>query len=409
MLLSALHYDLPPERIAQVPAQRRDASRLLVLDRRTGKRRHERFDRLAELLPPGALLILNDTRVLPARLTLRRRTGGRVEALFLRSDAQGSWEVMLTGSARLRVGEELLLDSGLVTETADGGGASSGGGGAIESPCEARSLHGIPSSAAIAPPGPEDLGHPSERLEAYGPPGSSPYALRLKERVEAGVWRAVPEPAVEPVELLNRYGRTPLPPYIARDGATSVEQAAVDADRYQTIYARSGGAVAAPTAGLHFTPEVFASLRAVGIETAYVTLHVGVGTFAPIRCADLREHVMHAEWYDLPAATAAAVNAARAAGRPIIAVGTTSARVLESCADDAGAVTGGSGWTRLFIYPPYGFRAVDGMLTNFHLPGSTLLAMIFALAGRDAVLAAYNEAVAREYRFYSYGDAMLIV
>jgi len=193
------------------------------------------------------------------------------------------------------------------------------------------------------------------------------------------VWAAVPEPPVEPGELLSQYGRTPLPPYIARDATTSAEQAAADVERYQTIYARSGGAIAAPTAGLHFTPEVFASLQTVGIETAYVTLHVGVGTFAPIRCEDLRDHVMHAEWYDLPAPTAAMVNAARAVGRPIIAVGTTSTRVLESCADEAGRVTAGTGWTRLFIYPPYRFRTVDGMLTNFHLPGSTLLAMITSL------------------------------
>ncbi len=348
LLSSDLHYDLPPERIAQTPADRRDASRLLVLDRRTGQRRHEQFAGLARLLPPRALLVLNDTRVLPARLTLRRRTGGRVQALFLRCDPDGVWEMMLTGSGRLRPGEELLLED-------------------------------------------------------------SSYRLCLRERIEAGVWTMVPEPAIEAGELLNQYGRMPLPPYIARDATTSAEQVAADAERYQTIYARSGGAIAAPTAGLHFTPEVFASLQAVGIETAYVTLHVGVGTFAPVRCEDLREHVMHAEWYDLPAPTAAMVNAARAAGRPIIAVGTTSARVLESRADEAGRVAAGSEWTRLFIYPPYRFRTVDGMLTNFHLPGSTLLAMIFALAGREAVLAAYNEAIAREYRFYSYGDAMLIV
>lgn len=348
MLSSDLHYHLPPERIAQMPADRRDESRLLVLDRRTGQRRHEQFARLVCLLPPRALLVLNDTRVLPARLTLRRRTGGRVQALFLRCDPEGVWELMLTGSGRLRPGEDLLLQD-------------------------------------------------------------SSYRLRLRARRDAGVWAAVPEPPVEPGELLSQYGRTPLPPYIARDATTSAEQAAADVERYQTIYARSGGAIAAPTAGLHFTPEVFASLQTVGIETAYVTLHVGVGTFAPIRCEDLRDHVMHAEWYDLPAPTAAMVNAARAVGRPIIAVGTTSTRVLESCADEAGRVTAGTGWTRLFIYPPYRFRTVDGMLTNFHLPGSTLLAMIFALAGREAVLAAYNEAIAREYRFYSYGDAMLIV
>jgi S-adenosylmethionine:tRNA ribosyltransferase-isomerase len=404
--LDELQYDLPPERIAQYPAGARDASRLLVLNRRDGRCRHETFKALPELLPPRSLLVLNDTRVLPARLRLRRRSGGRIEGLFIQEPQAGTWEIMLAESRRLRTGESLLLE-----------------------------------------------------------PGDQ--QLRLIERQEAGIWRARPEPPGDALELLARYGRPPLPPYIKRpngaggeaegtttgqgmdapakenrpgdkgtrrqgeppgtgmekvetSGAEAAEPAVSgpparpphppsDAERYQTIYARRPGAIAAPTAGLHFTPEVFAALADAGVETAWVTLHVGVGTFAPIRTDDLADHVMHAEWYECPEATAAAVNAARAQGRPVAAVGTTSVRVLESCADAAGRVTAGSGWTRLFIYPPYSFKVVDVLLTNFHLPGSTLLAMIFAFAGRERTLAAYREAIEGGYRFYSYGDAMLIL
>jgi S-adenosylmethionine:tRNA ribosyltransferase-isomerase len=414
---SELEYHLPPERIAQVPAARRDESRLLVLDRATGRRRHETFNRLPELLPPGALLVMNDTRVLPARLQLRRATGGRVDGLFLREPVPGQWEVMVTDAQRLKPGEVLSIES-------------------------------------------------SDRT------------LRLLERVEAGVWRTEPQPLGDSAAILAECGLPPLPPYIRRQygpgphrrdaGATPEgghparpasgqdarppevfppDAAAapgpdpqLDVERYQTIYAARPGAIAAPTAGLHFTPLLLETLRAQGFETAFVTLHVGVGTFAPIRCEDLAEHEMHAEWYDCPPETAAAVNAARAAGRPIVAVGTTSVRVLESVArcppatanppsapprwppavlsqpeaagplkETVGPLAPGTGWTRLFIYPPCRFRAVDALLTNFHLPGSTLLAMVFAFAGRARVLAAYEEAIRREYRFYSYGDAMLLL
>lgn len=455
MRVDDLHYDLPPERIAQHPAARRDASRLLVVDRANGGLRHETFARLPELLPPRALLVLNDTRVLPARLRLRRCSGGRIEGLFLHEPEPGAWEIMLTESRRLRPGELLTVEPG------------------------------------------------------------RQQCLKLIGRQDAGVWRASPVPAGDAHAILMRHGEPPLPPYIKRrrrerddkaeregegeqgragemqtktqsdagkerqvnggrkeqrdgggkgqkkEAGEEQRRAAIeeqgepessnlkseisnpkseisnlksqisnrkfqisnlkseipdlksefseDSERYQTIYARQPGAIAAPTAGLHFTPEIFQALAAAGMSTAFVTLHVGVGTFAPIRCENLADHVMHAEWYECPEATAAAVNTAREEGRPIVAVGTTSVRVLESCADENRRLRAGSGWTRLFIYPPYSFKIVDAMLTNFHLPGSTLLAMIFAFAGREKILAAYKEAIRSEYRFYSYGDAMLIV
>jgi S-adenosylmethionine:tRNA ribosyltransferase-isomerase len=364
---SELHYELPPERIARHPAHRRDESRLLVVDRATRSLSHDVFKRLPSLLPPGALLVLNDTRVLPARVLLRRNTGGRLEGLFLQEHRPGVWELMLTGSGRLRPGEVLSFEN-------------------------------------------------------------SPRGLKLLKRVEAGVWHAEPVPPDDTFAILEECGEPPLPPYIRKarhdfeaesdEPAPSAQTAAAksplpqpsetDQARYQTVYARTPGAVAAPTAGLHFTPEVLAALAAGGFSTAFVTLHVGAGTFAPIRTEELAEHDMHAEWYECPESAATAVNEARAAGRPIVAVGTTSVRVLESSADEDGRMHAGSGWTRLFIYPPYRFRAVDALLTNFHLPGSTLLAMIFAFAGKDLIREAYQEAIRGEYRFYSYGDAMLI-
>ncbi len=374
MLVSELQYDLPPDLIAQHPAERRDQSRLLVLRRVPAAVEHRTFTDLPDLLPPGALLVLNDTRVLPARLHMHRRTGGRIEGLFLHEEA-GAWQVMLTGAGRLRPGELLQID------------------------------------------------------------GSS-RTLRLLQRTEPGVWQAEPVPAGNAVPILNEVGHPPLPPYIARatgtepaarksdlgnqnseipphPSATRDTQSAIDerhdVERYQTIYARVPGAVAAPTAGLHFTPEVFDRLDQRGIHRVHVTLHVGVGTFAPIRVESLADHPMHAEWYECSPETAAAVNNARRDGRPVVAIGTTSVRVLESCASPGGAVTPGSGWTRIFIYPPYRFRAVDILLTNFHLPGSTLLALVFAFAGREQILHAYDEAIRARYRFYSYGDAMLIL
>lgn len=377
MRLSELHYELPEELIAQEPAQRRDRSRLLVLDRATGVCTHESFDRLPTLLPAGSLLVLNDTRVLPARLPMRRASGGRVEGLFLREPRPGQWELMLTGSARLK---------------------------------------------------------PNELLHIVG----SDQQLKLRERLEAGVWLAEPVPPGDTQKILDAHGLAPLPPYIKRpvrpmptrsasEGQLFVEDEGErggggegekegsadrpyvdDRDRYQTVYARKPGAIAAPTAGLHFTPELLDALTDAGMETTFVTLHVGVGTFAPIRYEDLAAHPMHAEWFECSEKTAAAINQAREQGRPVVAVGTTSVRVLESSANENGRVRPGRGETRIFIYPPYRFRVVDKLITNFHLPESTLLALVFAFAGREHILAAYAEAIRQRYRFYSYGDAMLI-
>jgi S-adenosylmethionine:tRNA ribosyltransferase-isomerase len=330
-----------------VPGDRRESSRLLVLDRDTGARTHTHFERIADYLPERCVLVRNDTRVLPARLFLRRRTGGRLEGLFLHEPRPGVWELMLTGAGRLKPGEEVTIEG-------------------------------------------------SDRL------------LRMIERIDGGRWTAEPVPADDAYTILESCGHPPLPPYIRRPSTTSPGQEQQDRQPYQTVYAAQPGAVAAPTAGLHFTEALFAQLRERGIQIVDVTLHVGVGTFTPIRSEDLTDHVMHAEWYACSDETARIVNAARQGGRSIVAVGTTSVRVLESCADDTGRIEPSSGWTRLFIYPPYRFKAVEAMITNFHLPGSTLLAMVAALAGRENILAAYDEAVREAYRFYSYGDAMLI-
>ena len=350
-------FHLPGELIAQQPADRRDASRLLVLDRATGGLAHRAFADLPDQLQRGDLLVLNDTRVIPARFFCRRATGGRIEGLFLRELPGSEWEVMLKGASRCRPGESLSLD------------------------------------------------------------GANNVKLTLIENCGAGQWRLMVAPAAPAVELLERVGQTPLPPYIRRADAS---QEALDRPRYQTVYADRPGAVAAPTAGLHFTDEVFARLSDRGVETTRLTLHVGAGTFLPVTADRLADHEMHAEWYDLPAAVAEAVSSARAAGRRVIAVGTTSVRLLETVARDQRPadrrqpLLPATGWTDIFIYPPADFLAVDALITNFHLPRSTLLMLVAALcspgstAGIATILAAYAEAVRQEYRFFSYGDAMLI-
>lgn len=342
-----LEYDLPPELVAQHPPARRDESRLLVVGRETGHLVHSGFRSIGEYLPARSLLVLNDTRVVPARFDARRATGGRVRGLFVREIAPGQWEVLLEGRGRLRPGDTL------------------------------------------------ELGQGGRRVT-------------LEARQAQRGWRVHVDPPDRAEVVLAQVGRTPLPPYIRRrDEPADVDRE--DRERYQTIYAASPGAVAAPTAGLHFTADVFKALAVRGIDRVTLTLHVGLGTFLPITADDLDSHEMHSEWYDLPAAGAARLNAARQDGRPVVAVGTTSARVLETCAGEDGLVHASAGWTDLFIRPPYRFRAVDGLLTNFHLPGSTLLALVYAFAGRDLVRRAYEEAIAQRYRFYSYGDAMLIV
>lgn len=355
MTLAASDFDYPldPDLIAQAPQPQRDAARLMALRRDDGAVAHHTFGQLPRLLQAGDLLVVNNTRVVPAKFQCRRKTGAKIDGLFLREQAPGRWEAMLRGAGRCHVGESLHLT------------------------------------------GAEDI------------------ELRLSEKLPAGRWQIEVVPPCDAASVLQRVGSPPLPPYIKRSDNTA-EQA--DRARYQTIYADRPGAVAAPTAGLHFTEEVFSGLAGRGIETATVTLHVGPGTFTPVKDEDLTKHEMHSEWYDLPAATAGKINAARADGRRIVAVGTTSVRVLEA----AGAAAGGgeltpkAGHTGLFLYPPAEFHVVDVLITNFHLPRSTLLMLVAAFCrpgrtdGVEMILRAYAEAGRLRYRFYSYGDAMLI-
>jgi S-adenosylmethionine:tRNA ribosyltransferase-isomerase len=344
-----LQFDLPEELIAQTPAVVRGQSRLLVLDRGAGTLQDRAIPELPGLLRAGDVLVINDTRVLPARFGLRRASGGRVEGLFLSEPERGRWEVLLKGAQRLRPGEVLALEN---SETA--------------------------------------------------------LAVTAAERIGEGRWRLEVRTAESAAEVLGRVGRMPLPPYIKRAPGQDARDAQ-DREWYQTTYATRDGAVAAPTAGLHFTPELLAELQGRGIGQERVTLHVGYGTFAPIGVDDLADHRMHNEYFEMDGAVAQRLRAARERGGRIVAVGTTSARVLETVWAGNELGDGASGWTDLFCYPPYEFRAVDVLLTNFHLPGSTLIALVMAFAGVDAIRRAYAHAIAQRYRFFSYGDAMLIV
>ncbi len=343
MSLSDFDYQLPEELIAQEPLTERTASRLLMLDRNSGRTTHHRFTDLAGLLQPGDLMVRNETRVIPARLFGRKTSGGQIEVLLVRQVdlEENAWRCMTRSSKPIREGTQLDFPGGLVgqvlAEEADG--------------C---------------------------RLIRFTCDGS--------------FW-----------ELLDEHGRMPLPPYIRREA----DQA--DAQRYQTVFAREPGAVAAPTAGLHFDAAAFAALQERGVEVCGLTLHVGLGTFLPVRHENLDEHRMHGEHYEISSETAEQINLARREGRRIIALGTTSTRALEDAVDEQGNIRPGKGVSELFIRPGYQFRAIDGLLTNFHLPKSTLLMLVSAFAGRDNVLAAYREAVAQKYRFFSYGDCMLIV
>lgn len=335
-------YDLPVDLIAQQPAAQRDEARLLVVRRSDGSLKHQSIAGLPDLLDPGDLLVLNDTRVLPARLLGRRlRTGGKWEGLFLREQQGGAWELMCQTRGKLSEGEIIEVESG------------------------------------------------SLRLE-------------LVER-SGGHWLARPNTSGSPVELLQRHGHVPLPPYI-RKGREGPD----DRERYQTVYAQQPGAVAAPTAGLHFTPRLFERLAQRGIGTAFVTLHVGLGTFQPIQSDDFTTHQMHREWGAVPAVTVAAIAKCRQGGKRVVAVGTTTVRVLETVRA-TGELQPWSGETDLYIHPPYEFRAVDALLTNFHLPRSTLLLLVGAFARVELIRKAYETAIAERYRFFSYGDAMLIV
>jgi S-adenosylmethionine:tRNA ribosyltransferase-isomerase len=343
MDFSFLDYELPLHLIAQDPCPERDRSRLLVVRRADASLAHRTFRDLPELLSPGDLLVLNDTRVVAARLLGRRAgTGGKWEGLFLRAFADGTWELFCQTRGRLVEGEAIEVEPG-------------------------------------------------------------PLKLCLLEKLPEGRWRVRPGTPGSAFDLLQRHGQVPLPPYIRKGRAETR-----DGERYQTVFARQAGAVAAPTAGLHFTPEVFAALRQRGIAWAFVTLHVGPGTFQPIQAEDVTRHRMHSEWGELPEATARAVLDRKELGGRVVAVGTTSVRVLETVAA-SGPLRPWSGETDLFILPPFPFRAVDALVTNFHLPRSTLLLLVAAFAGVELTRRAYRTAVEHQYRFYSYGDAMLIL
>jgi len=349
MKTDELDYRLPSELIAQEPAAVRSESRLLVLDRSTGRLTDSRFNCVGEFLRAGDCLVLNDTKVLPARFFARRRTGGKLEGLFLRQTTpQGAWEVMLKGARKVRLEESIDLEDRHQHDF-----------------CAAKVLEKKPDGVCL---------------------------LAVEARVDAEI-------------ILNQVGFPPLPPYIHRDHDPA--RAENDLRRYQTVYARCPGAVAAPTAGLHFTDELMDRLQAAGIAFAYVTLHVSAGTFKPIATERVEDHEIHHEWYCLDAANAEAICGAKGRGGRIVAVGTTVTRVLETIAKN-GPLAPGVGTTNLFITPGYEFRIVDTLITNFHLPRSTLLALVGAFAGLDRMLAAYRHAIAQRYRFYSYGDAMLI-
>ena len=346
MRTSDFDYALPPGLIAREPARPRDSSRMMLLDRKTGRWTDSHFRELPEFLDPSDVLVINDTRVIRARIHGRlERTSRNVEVLFAAPAANNVWEVLCRPGKRIRTGDRIIFADGRLE-------------GVFGGLCEP---HGT--------------------------------GLRLLQLGSA-----------EPLEnFLEKYGHIPLPPYLQR------EDNAADAEEYQTVYAKIPGAVAAPTAGLHFTPSMFDRIRARGSEILHITLHVGIGTFIPVRSEDPADHVLKPEPYAITEQTASQLNAAREQGRRIIAVGTTTTRTLEHIIRTNGRFTAGAGEAGLFILPGYEFKAVAGMLTNFHLPKSTLIMLVSAFAGRDTILAAYHHAVAERYRFYSYGDCMLIV
>lgn len=338
---SDFYFDLPQELIAQDPLEDRSSSRLLMLDRDTGQTRHEIFHNIPQYLRPGDCLVLNNTKVIPARLLGEREgTGAHVEVLLLKRREKDVWETLVKPGKKCRPGTELIFGEGLLR------------------------------------------GQVLETVEEGN---------RLIRFTYQGIWE----------EVLDQLGEMPLPPYITHK--------LQDKSRYQTVYARYEGSAAAPTAGLHFTRELLETIREMGVKIAYVTLHVGLGTFRPVKEENVLEHHMHSEYYQVTQEAAQQINAAKAAGGRIICVGTTSCRTLESAADENGQVRPGCGDTEIFIYPGYRFRVLDGLITNFHLPESTLVMLVSALAGRERVLSAYEEAVRERYRFFSFGDAMFVI
>lgn len=332
-------YDLPEELIAQTPLQQRDASRLCVLDKKTGQVTHRHFFNIIDYLRPGDCLVMNNSRVLPARLMGRRPTGGVVEVLLLRDLGNKQWECLCKPGRKMQVGNQVLFGEGELTAT----------------------------------------------VVSVKEDGN-----RIVEFQYEGIF----------LEVLERLGKMPLPPYIKAE--------LQDQERYQTVYSKETGSAAAPTAGLHFTNELLEQIREKGVTTAFVTLHVGLGTFRPVKADNITDHHMHAELCTISKETADLLNQTKENGGRIICVGTTSCRTLESLVNPDGTFREGSKWTEIFIYPGYQFKAMDALITNFHLPESTLVMLVSAFAGRENVLNAYNEAVREKYRFFSFGDAMFI-
>ena len=332
-------YDLPEELIAQTPLQQRDSSRLMVLDRESGEVTHRHFYNVIDYLRPGDCLVMNNSRVLPARLLGHRPTGGAVEVLLLRDLGDKRWECLAKPGKKMQVGQEVIFGNGELTAT----------------------------------------------VVAVQEDGN-----RVVEFHYEGIF----------LEVLERLGKMPLPPYIKAELA--------DQERYQTVYSKETGSAAAPTAGLHFTNDLLEQIRAKGVKTAFVTLHVGLGTFRPVKAENISEHHMHAELCMISDETAQILNETKRSGGRIICVGTTSCRTLESLVNDDGSFEAKSKWTEIFIFPGYQFKAMQGLITNFHLPESTLVMLVSAFAGRENVLNAYEQAVKERYRFFSFGDAMFI-
>ena len=358
MKTSDFFYELPEELIAQDPLADRSASRLLCLDRQTGAVRHDHFRSIPSLLRSGDCLVLNDTKVLPARLYgTKADTGAAVEILLLKRLSDTDWECLVRPGRKCKHGTELLFTSQEST-------------GEETEPDTGR-LSAEPVLRGLV----------TEILEEGN--------RRIRFSFE-GIFE----------EVLDRLGEMPLPPYI--------KHKLRDKDRYQTVYARAQGSAAAPTAGLHFTNELLKELEDRGVKIARVTLHVGLGTFRPVKAGEIHEHHMHSEYYEISREAAEIINGAKASGGRVICVGTTSCRTLETAADETGHLSSGSGWTDIFLYPGCTFKIMDGLITNFHLPESTLLMLVSAFAGREHALAAYREAVSERYRFYSFGDAMFI-
>ena len=402
MLVSDFDFPLPPGQIAQAPPAERGTSRLLILERATGRITHGRIGDLPNWLRAGDLLVVNDTRVYPARLLGRREpSGGRVEVFLLERIAFDRFDALVHPGQKLKPGALVVLEG----DPGPDGTPSPRLYGRVEG----RGSFGrrtIRFAVGRPPdPGPTSAGPPPGLLPASSRPlpGLLPGSAGPPPGLGPGETEGQPEVGQAIDRVIDRIGHMPLPPYIARPDAGA------DRERYQTVYARERGSVAAPTAGLHFTPQILAALDAAGVERAAVTLHVGYGTFKPVRVEDVEAHVVDPERYTIAADTAARLNAARAAGRRIVAVGTTTVRALES-AGRGGPIAAGDGVADVFLYPGgTPIAHVDALLTNFHLPRSSLLMLVCAFAGREAVLRAYHEAVAAGYRFYSYGDAMLIL